>query len=159
VHVPSTVTDPPPHTVVVGGTDAMQALPALTHAPLPGSQHAGARHALADTPDGQHAWPAPPHSWHWAATQASLMPEQAAFAATHSEAPTSQQPLSAHALPAQQGCPTAPHATHVEPLHALLDVAHELPSQQGCPSPPHVTHDAPLHTIPTVEHAAPSPTH
>jgi hypothetical protein len=40
-----------------------------------------------------------------------------------------------HALPAQHGCPTPPHATHDPPEHTL-PALHVLPEQHGCPVAP-----------------------
>jgi hypothetical protein len=51
---------------------------------------------------------------------------------THRRMPltVTQQPPLLHALAAQQGSVTSPHAWHVAPLHAA-PVAHDWPSQQG----------------------------
>lgn len=42
-----------------------------------------------------------------------------------------------HVFPAQQGCPTPPHAMHVPVTHEK-PVAHTLPEQHASPDPPHV---------------------
>jgi hypothetical protein len=82
----------------------------------------------------QQACPNPPQLEHAPLVHAPNVPPHAAPAPT--QAPFTQQPPLAHALPAQHGCPDSPHAAQILPVQTVCDAVQTLPGQHGSPTSP-----------------------